>query len=440
MPAEYVEIKELVEKQGQAWTEFKKVNDAALAKAETTLKNHDSTLSEYKEVLDKISKDLDDNGKQLDEYAKKMASLSLNTGLSPDDIKKSEFELKLFNDVRQITQRGATGVDTDALKAYNAAFEQLCRRGKDDLSMDQHKAMSVGSDPNGGYLVTPDTTGRIVRRLYETSDVRSVAAQQEISTDSLEGSNDLGEGDGGWVSEQAARPATNTPTLGKWSIPVHEIYAMPEATQKLLDDARLDIGAWLAEKTSSKFMRLENAAFISGNGVGKPRGFLDYPIALTADSVRAWGTLQAVKTGTSGGFGTAPNGSDKLIDMVHTLKAAYRTGATWAMSRASIGEVRKLKDAEGNYLWLPSMTANQPATLLGYAIKEWEDMPTIGANSYSIAFGNFREAYLIVDRAGIRVIRDDLTNKPFVRFYTVRRVGGGLINSEALKLLQFATA
>lgn len=439
MPAEHVEIKELIEKQGKAWNEFKDVNDKALAKAETTLKNHDATLGEYKETLEKISKDLDETGKQLDEHAKKMASMSINDGLSVDDVKQAALDLKYFNDTRRIVVAGSTAVDPAALKAYNEAFETFCRKGKENLSMEQHKAMSVGSDSNGGYLVTPDTTGRLVKRLYETSDVRSVAGQQEISTDSLEGFNDLGEGAGGWVSEQGARPATATPTLGKWSIPVHELYAMPEATQKLLDDARLDVGAWLAEKTANKFMRIENAAFINGDGVGKPRGFLAYTIATTADSARAWGTLQSVKTGTSGGFGTAPNGSDKLIDLVHTIKTQYRTGSVFAMSRASVGEVRKLKDADGNYLWLPSMTANQPATLLGYGIKEWEDMPTIGANSYSIAFGNFGEAYLIVDRAGVRVIRDDLTNKPFIRFYTVRRVGGGLINSEALKLLQFAT-
>jgi len=297
--------------------------------------------------------------------------------------------------------------------------------------------MSVGSDPDGGYLVTPDTGGSIVTKVYESSPIRQIAAVQLISTDALEGINDLNEANAGWVAEQAARTATTSPQVGKWRIPVHEMYAMPEATQQLLDDSMVDIEAWLAGKVADKLARLEATAFVSGNGVGQPRGFLDYTTAATADATRAWGVLEHLATDTSASFGTDPNGSDKLIELVHKLKEAYRNDARWVMNRAVLGATRRLKDTDGGYIWLPSMEAGQPSSLLGYPVTEAEDMPAIAANSLSIAFGNFRLGYQIVDRQGIRSLRDPFTNKPFVRFYTTRRVGGAVQNFEALKLLKF---
>lgn len=435
MASEFTELKEMLDKQGTAWESFKKLNDEALKKGE-------AGLAEQKEQLSKISKDLDEVGKQIDDHAKKMAAMQLEVGNDAKAVEEAARELKEFNGLRTaiagVSGRQVEALKADDLKAYKAAHDSFLRRGKDHMTGDELKAMSVGSDPNGGYFVTPDTSGRMIKRLFETSDVRAVAGQQTISSDRIEGFNDLQEGTAGWVGETAARPATGTPQASKWEIPVHELYAMPEATAKLLEDANVDVGAWLAGKVADKMARMENAAFVNGDGIGKPRGFLAYPTATTKDATRPWGTLQIVKTGTNGGFGSAPNGSDKLIDLVHTLKTAYRSGARFAMNRGVVGEVRKLKDAEGNYLWLPSMTANQPATLLGYGVSEFEDMPDITTGSYSIGFGDFREAYLIVDRLGIRVVRDELTNKPFIRFYTVKRVGGGLVNSEALKLLQFA--
>lgn len=436
MPSIETEIKDLIDKQGQAWETFKKDNDAALKKG-------NDTLSEHKERLDKINAELDTNAKSLDDLAKKLASMALEGQTDAKAAEQTAAELKYLNNLRA-QAAGAKGhhaelLKPDDLKAYNAAWEAYVRNGKENLDAAQQKAMSVGSDPNGGYFVTPDTSGRIVTRLYETSDIRRVAAQQTISTDRLEGFNDLNELSAGWVGETQARPATNNPQVGKWEIPVHELYAMPEATAKLLDDANLNVASWLSGKVADKMVRMENNAFVVGDGVGKPRGFLAYPTDTAGDSTRAWGKLQIVNTGTSGGFGAAPAGSDKLIDFIHTLKTAYRNNARWAMNRTSVGSVRKLKDSDGNYLWLPSMVANQPSTLLGYAISEFEDMPDIAANSLSIAFGDFRETYLIVDRAGIRVVRDELTNKPYIRFYTVKRVGGGVINFESLKLLRFGT-
>lgn len=433
MAGEHTELKELIDKQGAAWETFKKENDLALKKGT-------ETLSEHKELLDKISKDLDDAGKEIDKLAKKMAAQSLEMqGQTAEDIKQAALDLKSFNALRTTLGRQSDFLTADQLKGYNDVMEKFVRSGKDRMSQDEIKTLSVGSDPDGGYFVRPDTSGRLIQRIFETSDMRAIAGQQTIGTDRLDGTTDLTDlTTAGWVGETAARPATATPQTGKWEIVVHELYAMPEATAKLLEDANVDVAAWLADKVADKMARMENTAFVLGNGVGKPRGFLDYPTATTKDATRADKTLQYLKTGTSGGFGTAPAGSDKLVDFVHMLKTAYRANARWVMNRATVGEVRKLKDADNHYLWLPSMTATQPASLLGYGVSEFEDMPDIAANSLSIAFGDFRQGYLIVDRAGIRVIRDELTNKPFIRFYTVKRVGGGVVNFDTIKLLQFA--
>jgi len=297
--------------------------------------------------------------------------------------------------------------------------------------------MSVGSDPDGGYTVTPDMSGRMVKKIFESSPMRQVASVAVIGSDRLEGFADLEEGTATWVGETAARTATGTPAVGKWEIAVHELYAFPQITQKLLDDSQFNVETWLADKNADKFVRTENAAFLTGNGVGKPRGLLDYTTAATADSARAWASFEHIATGTSGGFGSTTNGTDKIIDLVYAVKAAYRQGANFMMSRSTLAGVRKLKDGQGNYAWQPSVGVLSGGSLLGFNIVEAEDMPVIAANSLSIAFGNFAEAYQIVDRVGIRTLRDALTNKPYVGFYSTKRVGGAAIHFEAVKFLKF---
>lgn len=334
-------------------------------------------------------------------------------------------------------ERGET-VDVEAFNRYAESLNTYMRRG-DATPAAVRAEMSVGSDPDGGYSVTPDMSGRIVERIRETSPMRSVATVLTIGTDALEGFNDLDEASAGWVGEKASRPDTNTPGLGKWSIPVHELYAMPKTTQKLLDDSLFNIEAWLSGKVADKFTRTENNAFVVGDGTLKPKGLFTYTTAATADASRAWGSFEHVNTGTSGGFGAAPAGSDKLVDLSFKLKAAYRNNAAWMLSRASLAEVRKLKDGDGNYIWQPDFEQRQGGTLLGYPIVEAEDVPAIAANSLSIAFGDFREAYTIVDRIGIRVLRDPYTDKGFVRFYTTKRTGGGALNFEAVKFLRFGS-
>jgi HK97 family phage major capsid protein len=331
-------------------------------------------------------------------------------------------------------------VSADHLKEYQAGLASYFRVGSERIGSDVRAAMQVGSDPNGGYLVAPDMSGRIITRIYETSPMRSVASVVTIGTDALEGINDLEQADFGWAGETDARPVTGAPKIGKWRIPVHESYANPRATQKMLDDASVDIEAWLAGKIADRLARAQNAAFVAGDGVLKPRGLFSYPTSLTNDATRPWGTFQHLNTGTSAGFGAAPAGSDTLIDTVFALKAGYRGNASWMMSRATLGTVRKLKDGDGNYLWQPDFQTRVGGTLLGFPIVEAEDVPAIGADSLSIAFGDFAAAYQIVDRLGLRIVRDVYSTKPYVQFYTTARVGGDVLNFEAVKFVRFATS
>ncbi|WP_454268619.1 phage major capsid protein [Roseovarius sp. MBR-51] len=304
--------------------------------------------------------------------------------------------------------------------------------------MAPNAAMSVGSDPDGGYSVYPTLGGAMNKRVYEVSPMRQLARVVTASSSSFEEFNDLDEAEAGWVGETEIRPETGTPKLGVLSVPVHEMYAMPKITQKLLDDSELDLASWLVEKCAMRFARKEGAAFIGGDGILKPRGLLSYTTAATPDATRAWGTIEHINTGTSGGFGAA--GGDVLIDFAYSLKTVYRPNASWLMNRKTAATVRKMKDGDGNFIWAQSLASGEPDRLLGFPVVLDEEMPDIGANSLSIAFGDFREGYIIVDRHGLRLLRDPFTSKPNVLFYAYKRVGGSVANFEAVKLLRFGTA
>ena len=422
-----IEIKaaaEAVEKLNSAFEEFKSTNDANLQSRDTVL---DAKLA-------KIEADMDAAQKVADEavLAAKRASR-----LVTEDSTGVDLDAKALHWARGVAR--SRGIDVREfgnaeMIAYKQAFQTYMRKGEQIMGAQEAKALSVGSDPDGGFVVNPDMSGRIVTRVFETSPMRAYASVQVISTDALEGLFDLNEASSGWVGETEARPETGTPALGKWRIAVHELYAMPSATLKLLDDAEIDMESWLASKVADKFARDEAAAFVNGNGVGKPRGFLSYAGGTTLP-----GTIERIKTGANGAFVAAPNGGDALIDALYGLKSPYRVNATWFMNRSTAKLVRKLKDTDGAYLWAPGIVAGQPATLLGYPVASFEDMPDPATGSLSIAVGDMRAAYQIVDRAGIRTVRDPYSAKPYVQFYTTRRVGGDVVNFEAIKLLEFAT-
>lgn len=309
--------------------------------------------------------------------------------------------------------------------AYEKGFDRWFRKGEEGNLRDlEAKALSVNSDPDGGYTVTPEQGRVIMGKIFETSPMRQVATVTTINSDAIEHLVDKDEATGGgWVSEEGSRSETTTPQFAKIRIPVHEQYEAPRATQKLLDDSAFSIESWLAAKVADKMARRENEAFVTGNGVGRPRGFTTYA------SGTSWGQIERVNSGAA-----AALTADGLISLLYSLKPGYRTGATWAMNRSTVSAVRKLKDSQNQYLWAPGLAAGQPSILLGFPIVEFEDMADVAANSLSVAFANFRVGYEIVDRQGVRVLRDPYSNKPYVEFYTTRRVGGDVTVFEAIKL------
>lgn len=322
---------------------------------------------------------------------------------------------------------------------HKAAFMDYVRKGFDAPLHDyERKSLSTTSDRDGGYLVPSGLHDRLYTILQEGSIMRGLATVREISSSALEMLIDKDAADVGWVAETQERAETKTPELAKIRIPVHEMYARPRATQKLLDDASLNVEDWLSQKIAQKMAMMENTAFLRGDGNNKPKGILAYE---TVAKVRwEWGKLEEIKTGVDGDFG-AGRGADTLLDLFHALKPPYIPGAVWLMSRLTQGILRKLKDPENHeYLWQPPLGGMATPTLLGHPVIVCDDMPGLAQRvaSKSIVFGNFKEGYQIVDRTGIRVLRDPYSSKPYVEFYTTRRVGGDVLNFDALKVLNFA--
>jgi HK97 family phage major capsid protein len=321
---------------------------------------------------------------------------------------------------------------------HKSAFDAYVRRG-DERAMNQMeaKALSVGTASDGGYLVPSEIETEIGKRLSTLSPIRAIASVRQISAGTLKKPFAITGFSSGWAAETASRSKTNTPVLSEMQFPAMELYALPAATTSLLDDSAVDIESWLAAEVEAVFAEQEGAAFINGDGVDKPRGFLSY--TNVAEASWAWGGLGYIATGVAGAL-PATNASDVLVDTVYALKAGYRQNGTWVMNRKTQAAVRKLKDTQGNYLWQPPATAGSEATLMGFKLAEAEDMPDIAANTTPIAFGNFNRGYLVVDRLGVRILRDPYSAKPYVLFYTTKRVGGGVQDFNAIKLLKCAVS
>ena len=327
------------------------------------------------------------------------------------------------------------GVASGVTLQHKAAFENYVRKGDDGRLRElEGKALSVGSDPDGGYLV-PDETERSVNSLLkDVSPIRTIAGVRQVSGSVFKKPFATTGAATGWVAETAARPETNTPTLAELTFPTMELYAMPAATSSLLDDSAVNIDEWLAEEVRSAFSEQEGQAFVSGDGVNKPQGFLSYT---TVDNASwAWGNVGTISTGVAGDFPASDPG-DVLIDLIYAVRSGYRANGHFVMNRSTQGEIRKMKDVDGNYLWQPAASPGETPTLLGFPVTEAEDMPDITTDSLSIAFGDFSRGYLIVDRVGIRVLRDPYSAKPYVLFYTTKRVGGGIQDFDAIKLMKF---
>ncbi len=323
-------------------------------------------------------------------------------------------------------------------REHGDAFSTYVRHGEaGGLKALEAKALSSGSGADGGYLVPFETEQEIGRRLAALSPIRALASVRVIGGGLYKKPFMTAGPAVGWAAETAARAQTDSPVLAELTFPAMELYAMPAATQALLDDGQVNIEEWIAGEVDSAFADQEGTAFVSGDGVTKPTGFLSYPKA--AESAWSWGKTGYIATGAAGAFAAA-NPSDPLLDLVYALKGGYRQNATFVLNRRTQAAVRKLKDNTGDYLWAPPAVAGQPASLLGFPVQEAEAMPDMADGAFSIAFGDFRRGYLVVDRAGVRVLRDPYSAKPYVLFYTTKRVGGGVQDFDAIKLLKFAAS
>lgn len=349
------------------------------------------------EKVERINKDVGDLQAALDAANAKIASMSISSA----------------------------GQDTVRDQEYSEAFRAHFTRGEVQASLNK------GTDSEGGYLAPVEWDRTITNKLVEVSPMRTIASVQTISTAGFKKLFNLRGTGSGWVGEAAARPETNTPTFGEMSFTPGEIYANPAATQQMLDDAEVNLESWIAGEVQTEFAKQEGLAFVSGNGTNKPAGFLTYATGAANATANPLGSI-AVKTAASE---TALD-EDELLDLIYGVPSSYTDGARFVMNRTSMGVARKLRDNDGRQLWQPSMQAGQPSQLLGYPVTEMADMPDIAAGATPIAFGNFARAYLIVDRTGVRVQRDPYTNKPYVMFYTTKRVGGGVVDPQGMQILK----
>lgn len=352
----------------------------------------------------------------------------------------TEQEERIGSLSRKSSHRPALSAAAEPAAPHRKAIDAYLRAGEDAALRAlplEGKGMTTGILADGGYLVDPQTSDRIMGVLRAASSIRAVATVAVVEAgvyDVLVDHTDIG---AGWTTETGSVMETDTPQIERISIPLHELSASPKASQRLLDDSAFDIEGWLAERIADRFTRAENAAFVNGDGVDKPTGFLSYS-TLPNDSW-AWGNLGYVPTGTAGDFSSV-DPSDAIVDLIYSLGAEYRVNASFVMNSKTAGAVRKMKDADGRFLWAESLASGQPARLMGYPVIISEDMPDIGADAVAVAFGDFGAGYTIAERPDLRVMRDPFSAKPHVLFYASKRVGGDVTDFAAIKLLKFATS
>lgn len=356
---------------------------------------------------------------------------TLKTGMA-------ELKAKLDGAAIQAARAPLAGAKADARPAATKAFVDGYLRGGRTEGIEV-KAVAGTSGAAGGYAVPREIDGRVDETLKAISPIRAIANVVRVGSAGYRKLVAVGGVASGWAAEDAVRAETATPVFVEVAPPMGDLFANPAATQAMLDDAAFDLEAWLAGEIATEFARAEGAAFVGGDGVNKPRGFLTTPQSAQGDGARPFGTVQYRATGVDGGF-PASEPEDALLDLVQSLRAPYRQGATFVMNAATLTAIRKFRNADGAFLWQPALSAGQPGTLLGYPVVDAEDMPDIASGTMAIAFGNFRAGYLIAEREETAILRDPYSHKPFVHFYATRRMGGAVANSEAIKLLKFAVA
>ncbi len=384
-----------VENMSRTWEHFKSANDERLKQVEN--KGSSDPLTEQK--LSRINRSLDEYKSRLDGVETSLR----RPGRSTSSFAKDDSE-------------------------HKAAFMQYLKKGSESRLLDlETKSLSAGNDADGGFLVEKQISQRIVSRIAASSSMRKLASVESISSDVLDILEDTDTTDAGWVTEAEIRKETKSPTFGKKFIRVHEIYAQPHATQRLIDDSRIDLEKWISEKVADKFSAVENNAFLYGDGKNKPRGLL---------------FSSSSHDGTKEIFALDPKGIsvEDIMNLYYSLPTEYAANATFLMHRNTLQLLRGLKCPNtGHYLWSPGLSEKSPDTLLGAPIMECPDMPLVDKGALPVAFADFKTAYRIVDRAGIRMLRDPFTEKPFVKFYATKRVGGDIVNHDAIKFLKMSS-
>lgn len=405
---------EAIENLGKAVEQFQKKNDAALEELRT--KGYVDPL--LKAQVDKMSAEVGELATikaQLQELETKAARPNI-VGLDGKPIREQLPEV------------------IEHTKAFDAWFKKGV--GEHELAGLQLKAVRTGVNPDGGYAVPEIVDTNIIRLGLEISPMRQDCKVVRVSTPEWSKLVDEGGTDSGWVGEESARTETETSKLTKIAPYIGEIYANPKATARSMEDMWFDPATWIAENVAERFASQEGAAFVSGNGVLKPKGFLAYPISLEVDGTRAYGTIQRLVTGVADAWATAPAAGDVFIDTVQSLRPRHRNGCKWRCNALTVGDMRQFKDSNGDYMWRAGLQLGVPDTFLGYAITEDEEMPDVAADAYPVALANWQNAYTIVDIGSSTMLRDPYSDKPFVSFYTTKRVGGMVENTEAIKLIR----
>ena len=400
-------VKELGEQLSAAFEEFKTSNDAKLKAIEE--KGHAS--EDLIQKVELINTDMTRLSKELKDVEKRSNRPNI---AGSDDLNEDQRE-------------------------HKAAFSRWARKGDDaNLRELERKAMTVGTDPNGGYFVTPEVEAMITRLMGVNSSFAGIATNRSIGTDSYKKRVRTSTGGGiQWVGEAEAPTETNTPTYGVLEFVAHTAAAEPQISQQALEDPSVNLEQEMLDALDQDFTEEFGSVFITGDGAKQPRGLLSY--TTVANASYAWGNVGYIASGGAGAF-AASNPGDNIIDLIHALKAGYRQGARFLTNDLTLAEIRQFKDGQGNYLWQPSFQAGIAGTLLGYPVSTDDNIPDVAANSYSLAFGDFGRAYLIVNRRGVAMLRDPYTSKPFVKFYTTVRIGGGIQNFEAFKVMKMAAS
>lgn len=427
--ADMAEVKQIIEAQGRAFEEFKKANDARIDELaskgsadpliETKLGNINAALDEFKAALDKLET----------RAARPGAGAAGADGASKESVAYKSAFLSWVRAPQDMSRRAALEAAGKALQAANV------REAGD--GMETRSTQVVTSTGSAGGYALPEVIERSIARLsVDISPIRSISTVRSVGSPDYKELFDINGAAFEWLGETDTRNQTNTPDLAEVAPTFGMASAKPQATEESLDDLFFDVESWLQMSAAEAIAAGEGAAFVSGNGTKKPTGFLAGTPVSTADSSRAFGVLQYVAGGQAAAM---PTSADKFIDLVYSLRARYRANARWVTSKAVLAAMRQYKDTANQYLWQPSVQAGQPSTFMGYGVVEAEDMPAVAANAFPVAFGDFREGYLIADLVGMRITRDEITTPGVVKFYIRKRVGGKIRNSQAIKLLKIAT-